>query len=152
MVYMPSDVLGWRPCALSWLDRYLAESSTAALQQLGATAPDGEAAAAGGMLCEERSQLESPGSPTLPGFGSAGADSFNATRGSAAMAAVGGTVQCPEHLQALRSFLWGLFDRFAEPLLQWVASKGTLVMPASAATLAASVCTLLEVQLDSMAR
>jgi hypothetical protein len=53
---------------------------------------------------------------------------------------------------ALCDFVWGLFDRFVEPLLQWVASKGVQAMQLSATSLMSSVTSLLGVQLDAMAR
>lgn len=133
MVYMPADVLGWRPAVRSWLDQFLATRhaahGTGADEAL--RAPSAEA-----------SQLVSPATPGLPGFGR---DSSFTGRG-------GCSGQCPQVMVALRDCVWGMFERFAEPLLQWVSSKGSLMLPLSPATLLASVTTLLETQLDTLAR
>jgi hypothetical protein len=156
MVYMPSDVLGWRPAVRTWLEQYL---STHFAAQLPGDAASSSTPA--GTLQTEPSQLESPGSPTLPGFGRAGMDSFNAAiRGGAAPAAAAAAVigdasangqQVPQEMVPLCDFVWGMFDKFAEPLLQWVASKGVQAMQLSATSLMSSVTTLLEVQLDTLA-
>jgi hypothetical protein len=163
MVYMPSDVLGWRPAALSRLDQFLAQhmaSATAAATEAAAAAAIPSppvAAAAPGVLAAEPSELATPGSPTLPGFGKAGFDSFNAAaRGAAGVDAAASTdtvpLQCPEGMWALRDCIRGMFDKFAQPLLQWVCSKGSLVLPMSDAALMTSLTTLLEIQLDDLHR
>lgn len=149
MVYMPADVLGWRPAVRSWLEQYLAQE--AAAQDASGPAADATA----GVLSAESSQLESPTTPGLPGFGRG---SFNAAMGRAgaqgrgSSAGNGSSTKCPESMAALRDFIWGMFERFAEPLLQWVASKGNLMLQLSGATLMSSVTSLLEIQLDTTAR
>jgi hypothetical protein len=50
----------------------------------------------------------------------------------------------------LREFIWGMLERFCEPLLAWVAQKGTLAVQLSGATLIASVTTLFEIQLSTL--
>lgn len=163
MLYMPADLLGWRPAAQSWLDRYLSNAAAAvsaaaadADQQTDAAA----AAAEQSTLSAQASHLESPASPQLPGFGKAGFDSFNAARVSTQAAGsvdagAGGsedTQCCPDSMSALRGFIWGMFERFTEPLLQWVADTGVCAMQVSAAALMTSVTTLLEIQLDTLVR
>lgn len=149
MVYMPADVLGWRPAVRSWIDQYLAWH--AAAKEPSGPADDETA----GLPSAESSQLESPTTPGLPGFGRG---SFNAAMGRAgaqgrgSSAGSGSSAQCPESMGALRDLIWGMFERFAEPLLQWVASKGSLMLQLSAATLMSSVTSLLEIQLDTMAK
>jgi hypothetical protein len=150
MVYMPADVLGWRPAVRSWLEQYLAQH---------AAAKDASETAAGdantNVPSAESSQLESPTTPGLPGFGRG---SFNAAMGRAgaqgrgSIAGNGSSALCPESMAGLRDFIWGMFARFTEPLLQWVVSKGNLMLQLSAATLMSSVTSLLEIQLDTMAR
>lgn len=158
MVYMPADVLGWRPAARSWLVQYLANH---AAQANAAAAKPAGAALDAGPLSAEASQLQSPASPGLPGFGKAGVDSFRTgicagKAGSSAGAGRGNDsascMQCPQEMHRLRDALWGMFEKFAEPLLQWVAIKGTLVVQLSPATLMASVTTLLGIQLDTLAK
>lgn len=149
MLYMPADVLGWRPTVRSWLDQYLAKHAASQDSQTA----DSDVAAR--VLSSEPSQLESPATPGLPGFGRG---SFNAAMGRGGMqgrgssAGSGSSAQCPEGMAALRDFIWGMLERFAEPLLQWVASKGGLMLQQSAATLMSSVTALLEIQLDDFTR
>lgn len=146
MVYMPADVLGWRPVLQSWLDKYLAKHAAA-------RAADAAGKGTVDVLSAEPSQVESPSSPTLPGFsGKIGLNSFNAAKapGAGACAPEGGSLQCPEQLKQLRGLIWGLFDQHAQPLLEWVLTKGRLMMPMSDAALMASVATLLEIQLDTL--
>jgi hypothetical protein len=105
------------------------------------------------LLSAEASQLESPTSHALPGFGRAGFDSLKARRSGAAGGAaghMGGSTQLSEDWLPLRDFVWGMFERFCEPLLQWVATKGKLVVQLSAATLMSSVTTLFENQLNTL--
>lgn len=137
MVYMPADVLGWRPVVRSWLDQFLAARHAAAQGSSTDEAPK--------ALSPEASQLASPATPGLPGFGK---NSF-AVRGAGSGNCSG---QCPEGMLALRDCIWGMFERFAEPLLQWVFSKGSPMLQLSPATLMASVTALLEIQLDTLAR
>lgn len=156
MVYMPADVLGWRPAARSWLDRYLSRHATLSTAQFSeswsqpaAVGPDGSPSSA------EASQLESQTSPAAwPGFGRDGFNSFKAGRGSACGRRCGAAKacdwQCPEGLLPLREFIWGMLERFCEPLLAWVAEKGSMVVQLSGATLMASVTTLLEIQLSTL--
>lgn len=156
MVYMPADVLGWRPAARSWLDQYLSRHATLSAAQ---SIEGGSQPAAVGSdalpASAEASQPESPTSPAaLPGFGRDGFNSFKAGRGSAGGGRCGVAkacdLQCPEGLLPLREFIWGMLERFCEPLLAWVAEKGTLAVQLSGATLMASVTTLFEIQLSTL--
>jgi len=151
MVYLPADILGWRPAMQSWLEKYLAKH--AAAQAADATGSPGQGTV--DVLSAEPSQVESPSSPTLPGFNRrVGLNSFNAARAPQAGAGApeGGSLQCPEQLKQLRGLIWGLFDQHAEPLLEWVLTQGRVMMPMSAAAMMTSVATLLEIQLDTLVR
>jgi hypothetical protein len=103
-------------------------------------------------MSAEASQVESPTSPSLPGFGRAGFDSLKARKlGTAgATGPMAGSTQLPKDWLPLHDCLWGMCERFCEPLLRWVAAKGQLVVQLSAATLISSVTTLFENQLNSL--
>lgn len=153
MVHMPAEVVGWRPIAQSWLDQYLA-GYAAATHQAGCVMSAETEAVTEQPPSAEPSQLETPGSPTLPGFGKPGGDSFNPARAAvvAGRSSSASSLHCPEQFAAVKSFLAGMFEKCAEPLLQWVATKGMQIVPTSAAALVTSTCTILKVQLDGMLR
>ncbi|KAF8058456.1 DNAH6 [Scenedesmus sp. PABB004] len=127
MVYVPAHTVGWRPFVRSWLDRLLARAAGAAADG------DGSAAAA------------APG-PSLAPEVAVGLEP----------ASVGGStqqqlpVQCPEALAHVRDFFWGLFEAHVPPLLEWVAERGTTLLPAVPVAQLAAVTTLFESQADAL--
>lgn len=119
MVFLPGDVLGWQPLAASWLDSYLAAHHAACQHQ------------------EQQPKQQPAEQPEQPRA---------CTRGSPSKVPHAGV---PSELHPLRAFLWGLFEQFVPPLLDWVAVKGVLAVPVGPSASLAALTTMLGMQITA---
>lgn len=146
---MPSEVVGWRLFVLSWLNQLLAKQHAA-----NAASPVEQPAG----FVSEASQLKPLSTSTNGGPG--GQQSSTASGSgwcNSSLAGQKGTIvlqeeqhhaalECPEELYAVRDFVWGLFDRFIDPLLDWVVESQATALPVVAVAQLAAVTTLFETQ------
>jgi hypothetical protein len=57
---------------------------------------------------------------------------------------------CPEELTVVRDFVWGLFEKYVEPLLQWVAAHGNTLLPVVPVAQLSAVTVLIETQAEAL--
>lgn len=151
VVYVPSDVVGWKPFVQSWLNAFLARQHAAAQQSPEAPAPDPE------LLPEQQecvvtvngnsSQAEiASATGTHSGVGNAvhntGSCSGNELNNTC--------LECPDELRGVWDFIWSLFETFVEPLLQWVAEHGNTLLPVVPVAQLSAMAVLFEAQADAL--
>jgi hypothetical protein len=149
---MPSDVVGWKPFVQSWLKAFLARQHAAAKQPPTAPAaepsrlPEHQQSVMAVDGCSSEVVLKSTAG-TQAGANTHsmhGTDSCSGSDGNSA------NLEFPEELQAVHDFLWGLFDKFVEPLLQWVAAHGSTLLPLTAVAQLSAVTVLFETQAEAL--
>jgi hypothetical protein len=148
VVYVPSDVVGWQPFVQSWLDDFLARQHAAA-QQPTAAAPAAEASRVPDQqqsvmtvdVCRSEAVLTS----------TAGANHImHSTSSCSGNDRSSAHLSCPVKFTAVRDFVWSLFEKFVEPLLQWVDVHGNTLLPVLPVALLSAVTALFEIQAEAL--
>ncbi|WIA37814.1 hypothetical protein OEZ86_014676 [Tetradesmus obliquus] len=140
VVYVPSDVVGWKPFVQSWLNGFLARQHAAAQQP--------PAAEASRLPEQQQSTMTVNGCSSESALNSTSAHSKAATCSDTATAST--SLQCPEELQGVQDFIWSLFEKFIEPLLQWVAAHGSTLLPVVPVAQLSAVTVLFETQAEAL--
>jgi hypothetical protein len=150
---MPSDVVGWKPFVQSWLTCFFARQHAASQQ------PPAAPAAEPSRLPEQQQSVM-----TVDGCSSEAVLKHTSTAGSQAGVAkalrsndscngidtASSSLECPQDLQGVYDFIWGLFEKFVEPLLQWVAAHGNTLLPVVPVAQLLAVTVLFETQAEAL--
>ncbi len=128
MVYMPSDVTGWRAFARSWLAGFMERHW---YRNAGSSSSD---VVGDGVSGRDQQRAAQQQRPQLAAAAAAG--------GAAAPKAAAGSKSA--ELAQAEAFIWGLFESHVEPLLGWVRAHGCEALPSVDVSLVATLTALMD--------
>jgi hypothetical protein len=136
----------------SWLDDFLARQHAAA-QQPTAAAPAAEASR---LPEQQQSTMTVDGCrseavlTTTAGTHSSANHTMHGSNSCAGNDSSSAHLSCPEELTAVRDFVWSLFEKYVEPLLQWVAANGNTLLPVAPVAQLSAVTVLIKTQAEAL--
>lgn len=130
----------------SWLDGYLARQGAASASSPQAAA---EPTAEASQLTQQQSILDASQSEAAlhaKHGSSLACQKSGALSGSGLGSTANDPVKCPEALEGVRDFIWRLFEKFVDPLLDWLLAHGATLLPVAPQALMSAVTVLFETQ------